>query len=269
MNRSQLSAWMIQDSVSKNMERLLDAWDKELEAAEKASRERAKQIHAEKSKEAQQTARENYQENLIDAEASRLLHYVTGALNHAEANESISITIPSGVQVASQAIVAPQVGELLEAIGDLRAEINDNDDQIINRAQYSAVWATAHGFAPHPRDIADLVGAYPKGEAWAQRFAELSQNLQTAQQTDKQPGQLQGYLAHKEIDTLRSHVQHLQALGPKTLSKLISTKPNRPLQLGAPPRFVSKQDTANGGAAQTRTASLQTILNDFNRPTRK
>ncbi|MEE2903944.1 MAG: hypothetical protein VYC39_16575 [Myxococcota bacterium] len=269
MNLSQLSAWMIQESVSKNMERLLDAWNKELEAAEKTSRELAKQIHAEKSKEAQQTARENYQENLVDAEASRLLHYVNGALNHAEANESISITIPSGVQVASQAIVATQVGELLEAIGDLRAEINDNDDQIINRAQYSAVWATAHGFVPHPRDIADLVRAYPQGEAWAQRFAEFSQNLKTAQHTENQPGRLQGYLAHKEIDTLRSHVQHLQALGTKALSKLISTKPSTALPLGAPPRFISKQDAANAGPTQIKSASLQTILNDFNRPTRK
>jgi|GEM_PF-5393113 len=269
MNRSQLSAWMIQDSVSKNMERLLDAWDKEIEAAEKASRERAKQIHAEKSKEAQQAARRNDQETLIDAEASRLLHYVTGALNHAEANESISITIPNGVQVASQAIVAPQVGELLEAIGDLKAEINDNDDQIIDRAQYSALWAAAHGFAPHPNDIADLIRAHPEGEAWAKRFVDFSQNLKAAQRTENQPGQLQGYLAHKEIDTLRSHVQHLQALGPKTLSGLISTKPNGTLPIGVPPRFFSNQGTVHTGSSHTKNASLQTVLNDFNQPTRK
>lgn len=265
MNRTQLSTWMIQESVSKNMERLLDSWDKEIEAAEKASRERAKQVNAEKSAEAQQAARENFQENLLQAEASRLLHYVTGALNHAEANESISVSIPSGVQVASQAVVAPQVGELLEAISDLRAEVFDNDHLDVSQAQYSALWAAANGFAPHPQDIATLLRSHPDCEAWAQRFDDFSVRLESSQKKEKQPTQLQGHLAHREIDTLRSHVQHLQALGPKNLSLLFCAKPSESLGLGSLP----KKATVNQPTSAAKSASLQTVLNDFNRPARK
>lgn len=261
MNRSQLTAWMIQDSVSKNMQHLLNSWDKEIEAAEKASRERAKQINAEKSQEAQQAARENYQENLVQAETSRLLHYVTGALNHAEANESISVSIPSGVQVASQAIVAPQVGELLEAISDLRAEVNDNDDLGVSQEQYSALWAAAHGFAPHPQDIAALLRSHPQSEAWAQKFDKLSDALASSKPAEKQPGQLQGYLAHREVDTLRAHVQQLQLLGSKNLTGLLCAKPTDSFQLRLP--------STNVVSTQTKNPSMQAILNDFNRPTRK
>ena len=216
------AADIIQDSVNKNMESLLSAWDREIEAAEKALRERTKTLNELRGQEAQEAREKAYAQATAAADAGRLLHFVTGALNSAESNDQVSLSIPSGVQVASVHLGGPSIANLMDMIGDLSEELAVVGEDQVSQSQQSALWALAHGYVPHASDLAQIIHAEEKGHPWAQRFADISKDLGALNHEATAPAQLKAHHAHQEIAVLREYVSNLQAFGAKNLAGLVA-----------------------------------------------
>jgi len=217
------TADLIFDSVNRNLETLLDAWAKELEAADKAFRERAKQLNEKKAQDAAIAKREAFQDLRDAAQASALFHYVSGALNAAEANDSLSISIPAGVQVASTHLSGPSIAALADLISDLSDELAVSGEDDPSQAQQSALWAIAHGYAPHGNDLAEVINQVESGHPWANRFSELATEQTSLPRHQAAPAKLRAFTAHKEINLLQEQVQNIKAFGPENLAQILST----------------------------------------------
>ena len=149
---------IVYEAQQKNIERMLDAWDKEIEAAIEA------QI-AEQKKRAK-----------LEAQAAAVEGQLQALIAQAQAGHIV--TIPSGIQVASSAIIC-SVGDELAALSDILEDLRDVDP-----ALRSAAWAMGNGFMPHPADLAAVMFKNEVDSAWAEAFAGLGHELKAL---DTQP----------------------------------------------------------------------------------
>lgn len=255
------AADIIQDSVNKNMETLLAAWHREIQDAAEALRERTKEINEVRGHEAQEAREKAYEQATANADAGRLLHFVTGALNLAESNDQASISIPSGVQVASVHLSGPSIANLMDMIGDLSEELAVAGEDQSSQSQQSALWALAHGYVPHASDLAQILKAEDKDPAWANRFTEFSQELKDLPREQTAPPQLKARQAHREVAVLKEYVANLQAFGGKNLATLVG----KPQALSAEATLSSKIPPRSQTASKSsmNPAQFHRMLNEL------
>lgn len=243
----------IQEAEAKAMARLLEAWDREIEAQAQAARvanarhavktaakNRTQQRWATAEAKADHFEQREDRAALIGASIEGQLH---GLVARALTGQDVSSAIPSGsVRVAST------VGTTSNAeIAALVAQARSADDPVRN----SAAWAVGHGFMPHPEDLAELLDRGVRDPSWAEGFRGLGPALDA---TREGPTSLRVQRAHAHLDLLTQHRRGLVALGPKALLGLIVT-PERPLTT-AQPRFPTPAE----GGARMGQAALDAVL---------
>jgi hypothetical protein len=253
------AADIIRDSVNQNMQSLLDAWNKELEEAFKALKERAKELNETRGEEAATARRDAYQDAAANADAARLLHYVTGALNTAHSNDSVAIVIPAGVQVASTHLAGPSIGALVDAISELSDELAVAGEDQLPHHQKSAVWALAHGYAPHGNDLAGIIKSHDEDHPWSQRFAQLAKEQLSLPNQSAAPAQLRGHIAHKEIGLLKEYVNHLHAFGAKNLATLLTQSDSKSIASALKPKLPRRGESAR--QSSMKPAEFHRMLN--------
>lgn len=154
---SQMLRLQIEEAQQQALNRLLEAWDKELQAAAElfAEQKRKKQIA-------------DADQALESAAAER---HLAGLVAQAVAGADISISIPSGVRVATD-LVSAAVDADLSAL--LLRSLGDAD---LPQDQRSVAWAMGHGMIPHPGDLASIMDRRGLDGSWAAHLHELGQKL--------------------------------------------------------------------------------------------
>jgi hypothetical protein len=192
----------IYEQQQASMRRMLEAWDKELEAQAEAFK-KAQIIRA--------------AQDAVAAQDARALEvYLAGLVAQAKAGHDVSVSIPAGVRVASDVAVAPAAAEL-EA---LLHQIDDSEAEY-TRAQRSSAWALGHGFMPHPGDLSDLMRGGRVDAPWAQRLADLGAALDAVAPRPHQPLQLSLHQAQDRMVALKDQVSVLRAYGPERTLNLV------------------------------------------------
>lgn len=207
-----------------SMQRMLEAWDRELDAQAEAFREAAKKQAAKDAIAAQN--------------AAALEVYLEGLVAQAKAGADVSVTIPAGIRVASQIANAPSAAEL-EALLD---EIDDSEASFAS-AQRSAAWALGHGLMPHPGDLSSLMRAGRVDAPFAERLEGLAGQLERLDATPTKHPKLAVLAAHDRLFALQDQVGVMKAYGPERTLDLVrqpgrlvgntqSPLPNPPSQRG-------------------------------------
>lgn len=142
---------LVYEAQQKNIERMLDAWDKEIDAAIEA------QIAAAKKR------------AKAEAQAAAIEGQLQGLIAQAQAGHIV--TIPSGIQVASSSI-SVSVGDELAVLHDVLEDLLDAPPEL-----RSAAWSMTNGFLPHPADLASVLFKNELDSAWAEAFAGLGHEL--------------------------------------------------------------------------------------------
>lgn len=219
---------VIEDAQRQSMERLLRAWDEEIEAAKLAHLEIVRR-----------QARE-------DAEAACLAQAVAasleGLLEQAEGGaDEAAATIPEGVRVASTVVGGPSIA----ALSALISEVHEAD-RSVHAAQRSAAWALGHQYIPHPGDLAEILGQLGVDAPWAARFRENGNKLDALGAEAFRNPQLQAFTGAQRLDLLRDTVRLLDAYSPDRTLRLVA-RPGSLLELpgrvGAPPAAAAGDRT--------------------------
>lgn len=248
---------MVQDAISQNMDRLIQAWDKEIDAAFEALRQKAAQMEVTKRLENDQARRRLSQEAADSALSSSVASYLEGLAVQAQANDASAVCVPTGFLAASTMICGPALAGLADLIDDIQGEVNEgSSDSPIVVARQSAAWALGEGLPPHGRDLSAILDHFGLDAAWSERFSALATRLDDAQLKNPGHGQLKGVVGHERINLLREHIKTLDAFGGPRLIGLVSnpaglvgTNPGGPLP--------GVNTTSNSGVAP---ATLNRIL---------
>lgn len=185
-----------------SMQRLLEAWDKELDAQAEAFREAAKKQAA--------------QEAVQSQDAAALGVYLEGLIAQAKGGSDVSVGIPSGVRIASHLAFAPSAAEL-ESLLDL-VESSESD---FARAQKSAAWALSQALMPHPGDLSDLMRAGRVDDGFAERLQDLSTKLSTLHSAPIKHPQLAALAAQDRLLTLKDQVGVMKGYGAERTLALV------------------------------------------------
>jgi hypothetical protein len=194
---------MILEAQSESMRRLFEAWDKEIEA-------HAKALIEENQRKAEQAAHEA-------AIASSLEVYLRGLLYQAQTGDDVSLSIPTGIRVASSIAGGPSI----DSLAALAEAVSEADDTI-DPSQRSAAWALGHGYMPHPSDLSAILGRLAIDGDWADRFAELGAKIDQADQSAKGLVQLQVNAGQTKLSALDEQVRLLDAYGSNRLFRLVA-----------------------------------------------
>lgn len=190
----------LHDSQQASMQRMLEAWDKELDAAAEAFRQ-SQERHA-----AQQAVQ------ALDAAALEV--YLRGLIAQAQGGSDVSVTIPSGIRVASDLALGPAAAELSELVD----QIDQTEANVAAQQQRSAAWALGAGLMPHPGDLSDLMRTVGVDAPFSDRLADLAKALD---RPGGGPVQLQLHAAHDRLFALKDQVQVLRAYGPDRTLNLV------------------------------------------------
>jgi hypothetical protein len=193
---------MIYEQQQASMQRMLEAWDNEIEAQAAAFKEIA-------SKQADAQA-------LQDQLTSGLEVYLAGQVAQAQGGSDVSISIPSGVQIAGALASAPSGAEI-ESLAD-HVEGVEAD---VAKAQNSAAWALQHAFMPHPEDLSKLMKAGGVDAPFAERLSAMSNLLKALDGAATKHPQMAMAVAQERVHTLKDQVGVMKAYGPKRTLDLI------------------------------------------------
>jgi hypothetical protein len=226
-NRQILDA--LYEAQQRSMQRLLEAWDQEIQAQAKAFEEAKKKQSAERALNA-------LQEAAADA-------YLQGQIAQALAGYDVTISAPEGVRFASDLV---QVATDLETqhLFDRATKI----DPDLPVDQRSVLWALGHGFVPHPEDLATLMDRQKVDGDWSKLLHGLASKLDTI--GDRGLPQLQT----GKLDVLQSVVGVLKAY-PSDRLLILATEPKRitsPLKIAPPGNEASTSGPKMGQAALNR-----------------
>jgi len=189
------SARLLYQAQQDSMRKMLEAWDRELEAQAEAFREAAKK----------KAAADNAQ--ALDAAALEV--YLEGLISQAKAGADVSVSIPAGIRVASSIATAPSVAEL-ESLLD---GIDDAEAQHALASQRSAAWALGHGFMPHPGDLSDLMRAGQVDAPFAERLTDIAGQLSKLEGPAVRHPKLELLAAHDRVFALKDQVSVMKAYG--------------------------------------------------------
>lgn len=206
------AAEVIRRSQAEAMERLLEAWDHEIEEAFADLRRRQGEINQELTKRAIEAQREYSQELQDQALNASLGPYLEGLANAAEDNPSI----------AAPSLPAAQMTTLSDLIGDVRAEVLEGQtDSPLFELQQSLADQIDRGFVPHPGDVAALLTEAGL-DTPAYAFATLAERLEQASSTEsgRSPA-LQFHGTQSRATVLQDEVRLLGKLGAETIVALI------------------------------------------------
>jgi hypothetical protein len=193
---------MLYEAEQRSMARLLEAWDRELEAQAAAHRE---------------VAQRQAQQALADAvEASAFEARVRGLLSQAKGGADVSI--PSGMRAASTLAAAPCDAGL----DALLATVDQAEDDCAAAERRAAAWAMRSGFVPHPSDLAAAMTARGVDAPWAEAFAALGQRLAALDATPRAHPRLAMQGASERVDVVRHEVQLLRAYTPERTLALVT-----------------------------------------------
>ena len=185
-----------------SMRRLLEAWDKELEAQAEAFK-KAQIVRA--------------AQDAVAAQDARALEvYLAGLVAQAKAGHDVSVSIPAGIRVAGDLAAAPNMAELESLVDAI-----DDSEAAFAQAQRSSAWALGHGFMPHPGDLSELMRGGHVDAPWAARLAELAAAPDAAAPRRGQAPQLALHMAHDRVVTLKDQVSVMKAYGPDRTLALV------------------------------------------------
>ncbi len=193
---------MLYEQQQASMQRMLEAWDKELDAQAAAFREVAsKQVDA---------------QALQDQLTSGLEVYLAGQVAQAQGGSDVSISIPSGVQIAGALASAPAVAEL-----ESLADHIEGAEASVAQSQQSAAWALQHAFMPHPEDLSKLMKAGGVDAPFAERLSAMSSLLKALDGAATKHPQMAMDVAQQRVHTLKDQVGVMKAYGAERTLALI------------------------------------------------
>lgn len=233
MNVLGAAVWReIQEAESKAMERLLEAWDREIERDAKAL-ERAAELHtqkalAEAALERQETSRQTLeaiaQSNVGQkqgsdaAMAAAVESHLRGLVAQAASGDDVSIAIPTGVRIAG-ALGGTSVAE----IASLVAEARTIDEPVRDAAQHSALGALGAGFMPHPEDLASILSRSGRDPSWQEGLSIVAERLDKSAPVDlSAPPALRVRAAVEQVGALDAHRKLLSSYGGGRLLTLVA-----------------------------------------------
>lgn len=193
-----------------SMQRMLEAWDKELDAQAEAFREAAKKQAA--------------QEAVQGQNAAALGVYLEGLIAQAKGGSDISVSIPSGMRIASHLAFAPAAAEL-ESLADAA---NDSEAEFAH-AQASAAFALSHALMPHPGDLEALMRGAKVDAPFADRLNAIATQLDRLDRAPTQHPQMAAMAAQDRLLSLKDQVGVMKAYGAQRTIELVKN----PLKLGA------------------------------------
>lgn len=219
-----MSVYQVQDAQSRNMERLLRAWDAEIEAAAEHLRKEAVRIANEQAARALEQSKAQAQEAADAALTHSISSYLEGLAVQAQSNDASAVSIPSGVRVASTSFAGPALTEISALVSEAEREIGEGRfDSATESSQRSATWALEHGLMPHPGDLGRLVAASGVDASWGERFSQLGAKLDNIDAgASVRHGQMKAYLAHEKLGALQDYVNVLGAFGGGRVVGLVS-----------------------------------------------
>ena len=185
---------MIYEAQQASMQRMLEAWDRELEAQAEAFREAAKQKAA--------------QEVVAAQNAAALEVYLEGLVAQAKGGSDVSVSIPSGIRVAGNLACAPSLAELESLVDEI-----DATEANYAIAQRSAAWAIGHGMMPHPGDLAEIMNGVNLDAPFASRLSDLAGQLDKIDAKASGHPKLALLGAHDRLSTLQDQVGVMKAYG--------------------------------------------------------
>ncbi len=206
---------------NESMRHLLTAWDKEIEAAFEHLRQQAAEQAQVQKAEASEARRKRSLEAQDRALAAAVSSYLQQAANVAEDGGLPTLSIPTGYRAASLVLAGPAVGEINALLSDIQHELKDRGDDPALSAQASATWALGAGLAPHPADLATILGAAQIDPSYGERFEDLARQLASLEGPQPKHGQLKGFAGHQKIDVLQDHVKVMGAFGAPRLINVL------------------------------------------------
>ncbi len=186
---------LVYEAQQKNIERMLDAWDKEIDAAIEA------QIAASKKR------------AKAEAQAAAIEGQLQGLIAQAQAGHIV--TIPTGIQVASSAI-SVSVGDELAALHDVLEDLVDAPPEV-----RSAAWSMTNGFLPHPSDLAVILFKNELDSAWAQAFGNLGHSLNLIDDRSSAHPQLAAQNGLHRLAELKVHQDLMRNYGGTRLAQAV------------------------------------------------
>jgi hypothetical protein len=231
-----------EEAASRRMDEMLRAWDKEIQQEFEALREDEKKHEIERDQQTQVELHRAQQEAADLALDAAVANALQNAITDSKGGEK-SLTIPTGVHVASTTIHGPGVD-----LAALREELDDDRDTLIDsaksqQARDSAMWALGHGLMPHPGDLSTLLKSAHVDQDYAGRFDNLKLELNKIDRDSQNRNpQIQGYNAHQRVGVLNELNEALASFGAQRLVALI-VRPSR-LQTIAPAGALPSLDSA-------------------------
>jgi hypothetical protein len=225
----------IAEAQSRSMERLLEGWDKEIEAAAKALEDaRKKQLALEAQGAAQ---------------AVWIAQIVQGLISQASSGDDVTCSIPGNVGVEGLIGAGTSVDELNAVI----SEVDSADDRTL-AAQKNAVVALKSGVVPAAVDIADIFGtlkvdlsarsgdrrAIDALAEWEGRFRDIESQVQRLARPAQGDPQLQIWLGAQRLELARENVKLLEAHRPDRTLRLVANPKSLlddPSRISAPPEI--------------------------------
>jgi hypothetical protein len=243
------------------MDRLLEAWDRELEAharaLEAASREHAQEALARAALERREdraAARREIAEDRLEqrrasdaALAAAVETCLRGLVAQAASGDDVGLAIPSGVRVAG-ALGGTSPAE----IAALAAEARSADEDVQHPAQRSALWALGAGLMPHPADLAELLERAGRDPSWQEGWTTLAKQLDRAPDPSGPP-KLRATAAGERLDVLAAEKKLLASYGGARVLTLVA----RPGDLTAD---LPKRCPPVGGGPKMGQAALDRVL---------
>lgn len=202
----------IYEAQQQALNRLLDGWERELEAAALAFQEQKRKLAA-----------QAVEQQLESAAAER---YLNGLVAQAAGGADITVSVPSGIRVATDLVSAA-------VDADFKALLNHSlGDPDLPNDQRSVLWALGNGMMPHPGDLATMMDRRGIDQPWADHLRELAVRLDGL--GPKPLPQLQTQkldVLHGVVGTLRSYPADRLlglAVAPETLGGSVKSAGKEP-----------------------------------------
>ena len=230
----QMAREIILADQNRRMERLLQSWDKEIQAAFDHLKTEGVRIAQEHSVRAAEDGRRAAQEAADAALTSSIASYLEGLAGQAKGNDTSAVSVPTGIRVASSLFAGPPLAEINALLSQVEKDVTTGaDDSPQALAQESAAWALGHGLMPHPGDLATLLGTAGVDDAWASRFKSIGDALDGLEGKSFKNSQLKAHVAHEQFSLLKDHVNVLQSYSAERLVGLVAQPGNLGATLGA------------------------------------
>lgn len=237
MSLGSVQIWeMVHRAQTEAMERLLRAWDREIEAEFERLRERAQRQHQQQLREGAEARRKLLEEMGEAALNASVAAYLTGLAETAEANDTSAVTASVGLPTSAITELAPLLARVQDEVREGKM------DSPLLEAQRSVATAMDRGLIPSPADLQSLLLAAGQTQQ-AKAFGELAERLR-ADSSFRNPA-IQYRSTHDRISALSDEVKLLKGIGSENLVRLI-TEPQSlaKVSLGSTPQTASPLDRA-------------------------